>query len=200
MARLQALTRWLPNLTSSYQTTISATNLPLAVELLRDLNRRATGNVVTVANDSRVLTEGRIASVDVRDQEALGLVLDQVERETPLSSISALTGRAFLRVASANLRKNEAPIPCTAGLAALSISPLGDVLQCDRHDEPLGTLSAPEYDLRALIKDASYREKLQPRIGCRECFTPCQAYPSMMQQPLRSAWHAASGRWRTRAH
>ncbi len=186
MDRLQRLRRQLPNLAPSFQTTLSERNLDELDSILRLVSERAEGNVVTVASDSKVLTEGKIKGVEVRLDPRLPEALARAEARTRATGLSAAFSKLYLRMLRQGLAAELAPIPCTAGLASLTITPYGEVLQCDRHDEPLGILGPPDFDLRALIASPGFAHRLAPLIGCRECFTPCQAYPSMMHLPLRS--------------
>ena len=188
LARLQRLAKRHPNLAPSLQTTISRRNLDEVGPLVRFINSQASGNVVTIANDSRVLTEGRIKAVDIREDGRFAAALEQAIGATPVSDLSSLVSWAYMRMLRTTLPHGDAPIECSAGFASLSISPYGEVLQCDRHDEPLAVLEGPDYDLASVIRSEAFRRKLTPWMGCRECFTPCQAYPSMMQAPLRAAW------------
>jgi MoaA/NifB/PqqE/SkfB family radical SAM enzyme len=188
MDRLQRAARDLPNLAPSFQTTLSSRNLAEASGLLAALAALAAGNVVTVANDSRVLTEGRIKGVDVRRDPRLRAALDGAIAAVPLDGLAGLFGQVYLRLLRGSLDDEAAPLPCSAGLASLTISPYGEVLQCDRHDAPLGRLEGPDWDLARLVRSEAFGRRLAPWIGCTECFTPCQAYPSMMQAPVLAAW------------
>jgi len=192
--RLNRLSSRYPNLSSSFQATLSSGNFDETNELIAEMVKRARGNVITIANDSRVLTEGRIKAVDARNSEGLSGALEDAIAAMPVDGISGAFSQIYLRLMRSSLGDGEAPIPCTAGFSSLTISPYGEVLQCDRHDEPLGVLGAPDYDLPGLIAGAEYSGKLDNYRGCRECFTPCQAYPSMMQAPLKASFLALTPR------
>ena len=195
MDRLQHAARDLPNLAPSFQMTLSRRNLAEAADILAAIAAGAHGNVVTIANDSRVLTEGRLSRVDARDEPGLRVGLDEAIARVPLDGLSGLFGQVYLRLLRGSLEDGGlAPIPCSAGLASLTISPYGEVLQCDRHDEPLGLLQGPDWDLARLIRSDAFRRRLAPWVGCTECFTPCQAYPSIMQSPLLAAWRTVRPR------
>jgi len=184
--RLDTLGRAHPNLATSFQVTLSRRNLEQAGGLVREVSSLARGNVITVANDSLVLTEGRLTGVDAREDPRLGSAVDEALAELPVRDISEAFARAYLRLVRRSLPGGEAPLPCVAGFASLSLSPYGEVWQCDRHDEPLGALEEPDYDLAALVRSPDYGSRLEALAGCTECFTPCQAYPSMMHAPLEA--------------
>ena len=80
----------------------------------------------------------------------------------------------------------EAPVPCSTGHAALTIDPYGGVLQCDSRDSAMTTLQAHDFDIVAMCRSQSFRDALRPLSGCRECWTPCQAYPSIIHHPVES--------------
>ena len=190
MERLQKLAKTHPNLAPSFQATLSPANFDQVSELLARMNKLASGNVVTIANDSLVLTEGRIKNIDARSDDRLKDVLKTVEKSLPRDGLSNLFARTYLRLSAKSLPSPDAPIPCTAGFSSLTISPYGEILQCDRYDQPLAILQAPDFDIPTAIQSAEFKTKLEPWIGCTECFTPCQAYPSMMQAPFRSFWRS----------
>lgn len=195
LARLQRLSARYPNLSASFQATLSRRNLDQVAELVEAMNEAAAGNVITLANDSRVLTEGRIKAIDVREQAGLDAALSAAIRATRANRVSSVFSIAFMRLVQRALAGDgQSPIPCAAGFASLTITPYGEVLQCDRHDDPLGWLTAPDYDLAAVIRSEDYARRLAPVARCRECFTPCLAYPSMMQAPLQAALGAALGK------
>jgi len=192
MDRLTRVSARRTNLVASFQTTLSAGNLHEAGDIIETINKRVSGNVVTLANDSRVLTEGKVKGVDVRDDDRLDDTLNEINASLGWLSFSDWMSRIYLKLLR-NSGTSEAPIPCAAGLASLTISPYGEVLQCDRHDAPLGILSAPDFDLSSLIDQKEFRKNLAPWIGCVECFTPCQAYPSIMQAPIHATKAALLG-------
>jgi hypothetical protein len=37
-----------------------------------------------------------------------------------------------------------------------------------------------------MCKSDDFRDALAPLSDCRECFTPCQAYPTIMHHPIRA--------------
>jgi MoaA/NifB/PqqE/SkfB family radical SAM enzyme len=186
MARLKALSVHHPNLQASYQVTLSRLNLHEADALIDYVAGEAEGNVVTIANDSRVLTEGRIKDIDVRLDERLMAALSRATKSSRFFDINGQFARVYMGLVRAMNKSGEAPIPCSAGLASLTVGPYGEVLQCDRHDEALGHIAAPDFNLEHLIRSPEFQAKLEPLRDCRECFTPCQAYPSMMQAPIKA--------------
>jgi MoaA/NifB/PqqE/SkfB family radical SAM enzyme len=187
VARLEALGRTHPNLGASFQVTLSRRNMEQAGTLIKEISARARGNVVTVANDSLVLTEGRLEGVDAREDPRLRAAVESALEELPGRDISEAFAGAYLRLVRRSLPGGLAPIPCVAGFASLTLSPYGEVLQCDRHNQPLGVLEAPDFDLGRVVKGEGFARRLAAYEGCRECFTPCQAYPSMMHAPVRTA-------------
>ena len=45
---------------------------------------------------------------------------------------------------------------------------------------------AHDFDIVAMCRSQSFRDALRPLSGCRECWTPCQAYPSIIHHPVES--------------
>ena len=75
------------------------------------------------------------------------------------------------------------PLPCRALDSSCFIDPRGQVFPCIIFGEPLGNLREVDYDLKTLW-DRSRREALVDRIrrgDCPHCWTPCEAYVSILE-------------------
>lgn len=184
MAILKAMDA--PHLSTSFQITLSRENAHEADQLFEDASEGHERPIFTMATNALQLTRGK-SDVDVRKagpevQEALIRMWKRYPRkglkDLPPTLHLGLTRRFFAR--------GDAPLPCVAGHATLTIDPYGGVLQCDSRDTPLSRLQDHDFDIPAMCRSASFRQALAPLSGCRECWTPCQAYPTIMHQPIRA--------------
>ncbi|MCB9730721.1 MAG: radical SAM protein [Deltaproteobacteria bacterium] len=197
MAALERLGQEHPQLTTSYQVTLSALNVHEADALFEEASRGKERPIITMATNALTLTGGR-ADVDVRKAgPEVEDALARMWRRYPRRSLQDLPPRLHLGLTRRFFATGEAPLPCAAGHATLTIDPYGGVLQCDSRDRPLARLQDHDFDIPAMCRSASFRQALAPLSGCRECWTPCQAYPTLMHHPagaLASYARAALGR------
>lgn len=106
--------------------------------------------------------------------------LRSVRGRSPL----ALVTKAYLKLAQKYMLGEHVPLNCMALHNSLFLNPYGDVYPCIILDKKIGNLRDFDYNIHALLKfeDAV---KLKNEIkGCRRCWTPCEAYPSILVHPI----------------
>jgi hypothetical protein len=97
-----------------------------------------------------------------------------------------LLERAYWRLAARYLREGRSPLPCAALQASAYVDPDLVLYPCATWDRPLARLRDHGYSLeRALATAAAQdaRAAAQAR-ACPNCFTPCEAYPTMLARPF----------------
>jgi MoaA/NifB/PqqE/SkfB family radical SAM enzyme len=126
-----------------------------------------------------------------RIREFLAAERRQRPARTPFSRLEA----AYWRLAEDYLAGSGTPLPCTALAASVYLDPELVVYPCATWDRPLGDLREHGYSLvRALASEAaSATRKRAAALDCPNCWTPCEAYPTMLSQPFRTlaATHAS---------
>ncbi len=98
--------------------------------------------------------------------------------------------RAYLSRVEDYLRTGVTPMRCHALRASCFVDSWGTVFPCTIYDRPLGSLRETGYDLRP-IWNAEPTRQVQGEIWekqCPQCWTPCEAYPSIMGNFLRADW------------
>lgn len=185
MAILEALEREEPHLTTGWQVTLSDLNVDEADALFDEASRGKERPILTLATDSRQLTRGRL-DVDARNSPRVQDAAARLWRRYPLNRLNDLPPTLHLGLSQRFFRTGEAPLDCTAGFATVTIDPYGGVLQCDVRDTPLARLEDHDFDIVKLCSSEAWARALAPYGRCRECWTPCQAYPTLMHQPLRA--------------
>ncbi len=81
----------------------------------------------------------------------------------------------------------RSPVPCRALRSSVYVGPTWDVYPCTMWDAPLGNLRATGFDLAPFWNGpaAADRRATIARGACPHCWTPCEAYPSLLAQVLR---------------
>ena len=184
--RLRHLRAQYPRLAFTFQVTLSAANLPEWAALARFARERSGGlsPVFSPATDGALLT-GPGLGVDVR-RAGPDLVphLHALRDALPCRYPEDVITRRFLGTLPAFLEHGAAPVPCTAGYASWTLEPDGSVRRCDSLDEILGHARDVDLDLARLPSTPAFRDAFERRPECRACWTPCQAYPSLLQRLL----------------
>jgi len=186
MEALKALSRDAPHVTTGFQVTLSDLNVNEADELFDAASEGQERPIITMATNALQLTGGK-ADVDVRHaSQAVEDALTRIWKRYPSRMLNDLPPKLHLGLTRQYFKTGRAPVPCSAGHSTLTIDPYGGVLQCDSRSESLARLQDYDFDLVALCRSDAFRSALEPLSDCRECWTPCQAYPSLIQHPIAS--------------
>lgn len=95
--------------------------------------------------------------------------------------------RAYLRRVRRYLETGRTPMRCHALRSSCFIDSWGNVFPCTIYDHKLGNLREVDYDLGRIWRSAE-TVRLQREIWdsrCPQCWTPCEAYQSIMGNFLR---------------
>lgn len=185
MAVLEALEREEKHLTTGWQVTLSDLNVDQADALFEEASRGKERPILTLATDSLQLTRGKL-SVDTRRSPRVQEAARRLWKKYPLAQLNDLPPTLHLGLTQRFFRTGEAPLDCTAGFATLTFDPYGGVLQCDVRDRPLARLQDHDFDIVKMVGSQAWADALAPVSRCRECWTPCQAYPTIMHQPEKA--------------
>jgi MoaA/NifB/PqqE/SkfB family radical SAM enzyme len=81
----------------------------------------------------------------------------------------------------------RSPVPCRALRSSIYVGPTWDVFPCTMWDAPLGNLRETGFDLGPIWDGpaAAARRGEIDRGACPHCWTPCEAYPSLLAQVLK---------------
>lgn len=104
--------------------------------------------------------------------------------------------RVYRREAQRYLARGLPAIPCSALLTTVYLSELGEVYPCTIWNRPLGNVRTTGYALMPLVERAR-RDGVRRIIAehrCPNCWTPCEAYPSILAAPFRAALALVPGR------
>ncbi len=95
--------------------------------------------------------------------------------------------RAYLTRVRSYLESGRTPMRCHALRSSCFIDSWGHVFPCTVYDRKIGSLRESDYDLARIWASDEARD-VQAEIWdykCPQCWTPCEAYPSIMGNFLR---------------
>lgn len=118
-----------------------------------------------------------------RDQALAAVQFIEAQRGAPLDGF-ALAEWLFLRNLRRHIISGRTPVPCQAGRATVHMAADGTVYPCHILDTPLGNLRDEDFDLPRLLASAPARRVIAGLRGCTLCWTPCEAYHSLLASPL----------------
>jgi MoaA/NifB/PqqE/SkfB family radical SAM enzyme len=107
-------------------------------------------------------------------------------RTFPLGPVSFLE-KQYLKRVGRYLQTKKTPIHCQALRSSCFMDATGNVYPCSLYDRRLGNIREWDYDLLALWNSQAARQ-LQGEIwdfNCPQCWTPCEAYQSILGSLLR---------------
>jgi len=93
----------------------------------------------------------------------------------------------YLKHVAQYVRTGKTPMRCHALRASCFMDPMGNVYPCSMYDRVLGNIRDAEYRLAPIWQSAESR-KVQHEIWqyqCPQCWTPCEAYQSILGNVLR---------------
>jgi len=121
--------------------------------------------------------------LDPLDPRRAEKALDRIRRRRGLGVHPvAVLERRYQRLAKRFLRTGRTPLPCHATSSSIFLDSTGNVYPCSIYDRRLGNLRDHDLDLRALLETARVaRLRKEIRRGqCPQCWTPCEAYPTIL--------------------
>lgn len=105
------------------------------------------------------------------------------ERRIKLNPINYIEKR-FLSLAPKYFKSLKSPIPCQSLRTSIFIDAYGDVYPCSMMSTKLGGLRESNYDLNAILSQNNSKKVLSEiQCGnCPGCWTPCEAYQSILSR------------------
>jgi MoaA/NifB/PqqE/SkfB family radical SAM enzyme len=103
--------------------------------------------------------------------------------------------RTYLRNVRRYLETGRTPMRCHALRSSCFVDSWGNVFPCTIYEKKLGNLRDADFDLGRIWRSAA-AQALQKEIWnykCPQCWTPCEAYQSIMGNLLRPADAAGPG-------
>lgn len=117
-------------------------------------------------------------------------LINSFKKINPLNLISFLE-KGYVKLAMKYVKNNKTPLPCKAIQSSIFIDPMGNVFPCTIFEYKLGNLRNFEYDLKKILNQKKTMEKkrLVKLLRCPNCWTPCEAYQSILGNMGRLICH-----------
>ncbi len=181
-------------------TTVGTRNRHALDELERALHRDLPGfedrlwhwNLYQVSS----LFFGNAPEPGHRREEDLALVRRHLGRRWPPRSAVDLMELGFLVNLHARLAGEPLGMDCQALHSACFVSADGALYPCHVWDRPIADLRSRGFALAEVWAEADTLEARRGAVAldCGGCFTPCEAYPTLVGSPLRAAgWSLRRG-------
>ena len=126
-----------------------------------------------------------------RSKVELSDLADAVDEYSHLRGIArtpeSFLERAYMKRVRRYLETGKTPVRCQALKSSCFIDPWGNVYPCTIYDRKVGSLRESNYDL-SQIWNSQKTLSLQKEIWqykCPHCWTPCEAYQSILGSSLR---------------
>ncbi|MCL5773737.1 MAG: SPASM domain-containing protein [Firmicutes bacterium] len=173
------------NFNLGIETTVSSLNLPHLSPFLKDMASRGEAITITVAHDGypyhfdgingNIFPGGK--SKEVR--EVIGVIKNFKEKFKPENLLNLLYVRRIPQFID-NPEKHI--MPCGALKSSLFMDPFGNVSPCFIWDYKLGNLRQCNYEILKLLDSQKAKEGLNVirNHQCPNCWTPCEAYQSII--------------------
>ena len=132
---------------------------------------------------------------DASKEIATGVFRRRLRGQRASCTPFALLEKTFLREALSYLRTGMTPISCQALRASCFLAPDGTVFPCTMWDHPLGNIRANDHSLRRILRKADakgVKNSIRNR-HCPQCWTPCEAYQSLLARIDRLVLGGALG-------
>lgn len=100
----------------------------------------------------------------------------------PIIFIQSFLERKYIELSKKFIKNNITPLPCKVLQTSIFLDPYGNVFPCTIFNKNLGNIRKNEYDLKKII-ETEYTKKLIKDIlelRCPNCWTPCEAYQSIL--------------------
>jgi len=96
--------------------------------------------------------------------------------------------RTYQNLAADFLQTGRMPLPCQALAASCFMDPAGTLYPCSIYDAPIGSIKDHAYKLAELWRSGPRRALRQEirKGNCPHCWTPCEAYQSILANLLPS--------------
>ncbi|MCC7170249.1 MAG: radical SAM protein [Planctomycetes bacterium] len=136
---------------------------------------------------------------DVPDRQRITAFLrDEAHRRRSHASPFALRWleATYWQLALDYLDRGISPLPCSALRSSVFVDPELRVYPCATWDHPLARLQQVDYSLtRALERPDARAAAADARaLRCPNCWTPCEAFPTILSQLPRAAARASRAR------
>ena len=90
--------------------------------------------------------------------------------------------KKYLKLAEKYLKSGKCPVKCKVGSTSCFIDSSGNVFPCSNYNKKIGNIRDFNYELRKIWNSEEYAEIRKDIVlnKCPQCWTPCEAYQSII--------------------
>ncbi|HUW21264.1 MAG TPA: radical SAM protein [Candidatus Bathyarchaeia archaeon] len=181
-----------PRLAVNLETTISKYNLKYLESFFRKLTTEGHKITVTIAHKGYLyqnLEDNKSFTGLNHDSKTLNRVIDIIKKNLKISSVIDLVERIYLERISEFYRKPRIqPLTCIALESSIAIDAKGNITPCFMWNRILGNIRDFNLDLKRFStkrkQEILKTRKLIKAGYCPNCWTPCEAYQSIINSLL----------------
>ena len=121
--------------------------------------------------------------IDLRIDQQIGERLNQFKREEKICISGVyLLEKAYQNLIAKYIKERSSPIPCKSLSVSIFINPFGDVFPCAMWNRKIGNLRNYDFDLRKIWSSQKALDCINiiAKKKCPNCWTPCEAYQSLL--------------------
>lgn len=192
--KILALSQREPRLSVNLETTISKYNFNYIENFFKELVADGHKITVTIAHTGYLYknTEGdkEFTRLD-NDGGKLKTIIEIVKKSLNFTSPVDLIERIYLsQILKFYENPRRQPLPCIALENSLSLDQKGNIIPCFMWGKILGNIRDFDYNLKKFLKEKREEikatRKLIRKEKCPNCWTPCEAYQSIINSFLSS--------------
>jgi sulfatase maturation enzyme AslB (radical SAM superfamily) len=174
------------------ESTISSYNIEHLEEFLKEKLKK-NKITITIAHDAYLYNNigNNQIKVDVKNLNKIKRIVDLIEKKKKRLSPEVIEKIYVKNIIKFVKNPKKMFFPCKAFRSCFSINQFGDVIPCLMWGYNLGNLRNYEYDIKRIWNSVEAKKvrKIISRGKCPNCWTPCEAYPSIasgvLSNPLR---------------
>jgi len=173
-----------PNFQVSFQVTLSKFNLD-DIEKIIKVIKKSRYPIFTFAHENNYF-DNLNSKIDFREiwNELSLEKINFIHNSYRVDDLKNAITKIYLRLATKFFSNTQKLVlPCFASFATITIDPYGNVLPCAYFSEKIANLRENNYDLTKILKSKkteNFRRKIKMQ-KCLNCWTNCEAYPSIFQ-------------------
>jgi len=185
--RLNELTQFYKNFHVGFQTTVSKLNMAHVEEIFVRV-KNTSMPIFTFANEAHYFYNiGSGVDVRLLEQKKLLEVIQFLYKNYKIRNFHDAIPKFYLKLAK-QFYKNPSRqvLPCYATWATLTLDPYGNILPCSYFYKVMANVRNINYDIKSFMISPIVKEtqKIIEGHNCPKCWTNCEAYPTMLQNPL----------------
>lgn len=163
------------------ETTLSQFNIEKSKTFISELIDKGHKVGINIAHNSDFYNINSLDKIKIEDTNDITKL---IIRNQSIFSINAIVQRFYMQKIGSYLENpDKRVIPCSALKVSCGIDPYGNVTPCSMWKKNIGNLRDYDYDISKIynLDEVRFlRHKIHVKKECPNCWTPCEAYQSIL--------------------